>query len=96
MLTMLTCLRLLSIVAWALVAGCLGRSAARAIRGRTYAFDNFRAAFFFVALVMIGFNLRWLLAPDDQGTWLALYALSVLAAFYVLKVVLAHGKGSNG
>lgn len=96
MLTALTCLRLVSIAAWALVAGCLGGSAYRAIRGRTFAYDNFRAGFFFVALLMIGFNLRWLLAPDDQGVWLALYALSALVAFFVLKVVRAHGKGGNG
>lgn len=92
----LTALRLTSIVAWFIVAVALGGSAYRAVTGKTYAYDNFRACFFFVALLMLGFNGRWLVAPNDRSIWVALYALSVLVAFFILRVARAHGRGGDG
>ena len=95
-LTGLDFLRWISILLWAAVAAVLAPSAYRSVRRLDYSNDNFRAGFFFCALVTIGFALRWVIAPDDMHALAALYALSSLVAFFVVRVALAHGRGSNG
>lgn len=40
----------------------------------------YRSLFFFVALLICGFNLRALLVPNEVGAHVALYCLSVLLA----------------
>lgn len=45
--------------------------------------DPSKSAFFFTALIFVGGNVRWLIAPDDMLTWKMIYALSIALAVYV-------------
>ena len=89
-------LRLACMAAWAIVALSVLPSAYRAIRQRACENDPFRAAFAFVGLLLMGFNLRWLIAPEDVAVWLALHGISLLLALYVFRVCRAHGPGRRG
>lgn len=90
---MLDALRILSMIAWAGVAAFLAPSAWRALAGETRAADHFRAALFFVALLMIGFAMRWYLAPADRTLWTILYLMNCVAAVHVWRVARAHSGG---
>ncbi|MFS0737563.1 hypothetical protein ABC347_10980 [Sphingomonas sp. 1P06PA] len=52
-----------------------------------------RLACLATALVMLGFVLRWLLAPDSDLLWKALYILCALDGVYILTLGRAYGRG---
>lgn len=92
----MTELRILATVAWGLLALYMLPGAWSAARGRdTRRGDPMRLGVFATALVMIGFNLRWLFAPDSMLIWQMLYLLSAGDAVFIALLARAYGRGGR-
>ena len=57
--------------------------------------DPFRLAIFIVALLLNGFALRGLFAPDDETLRFGLHVLSAVTAGYVIRLARAYGRGDR-
>lgn len=92
----MTALRIINIIVWlAVVAYCLpGAWAAASSRG-TRRGDPMRLACLATGFVIMGFNLRWLLAPDNVTLWKMLYALACADGIYILLLARAYGRGAR-
>jgi hypothetical protein len=55
--------------------------------------DPIRLAVLATALMMDGFALRWLFAPQSQFLWQILYLLSAIDAIYIAILCHAYGRG---
>jgi hypothetical protein len=84
---MLDIARLASVLLWLIPAALLPGSAWRVLIGRPREPDPYKAACWFMALLILGFIGRWYVAPGDTGLWAALYALSAALAVYVILLV---------
>lgn len=90
----MTELRVLNLIVWGLMALYMTTGAWSAVFGaNTRRGDAMRLACFATAIVMVGFNLRWLVAPDSIWTWQALYVLSAGLGCYILWLAHAYGRG---
>jgi hypothetical protein len=83
-LMLLYWLRVGCLLLWAAAALVLAPGALRYVRGRFDGCDAYRTAFFFTALLFIGSLSRWILAPDDEEIFVALYAMTAALAVYVM------------
>jgi hypothetical protein len=91
----MTALRILNVVVYGMMAVYMFPGAWSAVFGRDVRRgDPMRLACFATAFVMLGFNLRWLFAPDSIWMWQALYLLSAGVGVYI--IVLAHAYGRGG
>ena len=90
----MTALRILNIVIWGAMAAYMMTGAWSAIR-RTHVRrgDPMRLACLATALVMIGFNVRWLLIPENVLVWQGLYVLSAGVGCYIIALARAYGRG---
>jgi hypothetical protein len=86
-------MRIACLVLWAGAALVLSPSFARYVRGTHTATDEYRAAFFCTALLFVGGNGRWLLAPDDTNVFLGLYAFTAALAVYVIILAVQGRQG---
>jgi uncharacterized membrane protein YeiH len=57
--------------------------------------DPMRLAVFLVAVIMAGGTLRWILAPDNETLWKAVYVVAVLTAIYIVRLMHAYGRGPD-
>jgi hypothetical protein len=90
-----TALRILNVIVWGSMLVYMAPAAWSAAFGKaTRRGDPMRLACLAMAFVMIGFNLRWLLIPDDTAVWMALCALSAAAGVYILMLARSYGRGS--
>lgn len=90
----MTVLRIVNVLIWGTMALYMVTGAWAAISGiGVRRGDPMRLACFATALVMAGFNLRWLIAPDSIWTWQALYALSAALGVYIMALAYAYGRG---
>ncbi len=80
-------LRLIGLALWTVAALALLPSAVRFIRGVFLEADECRTVFFFTALWFVGNLARWLIAPDETNVLVALNALAIALAIYVLMLV---------
>lgn len=90
----MTLLRILNVVVWGVMAAYMLPGAWSTVAG--YAVrrgDPMRLACFATAIVMVGFSLRWLLAPDNILVWQALYGLSAAVGVYIMFLARAYGRG---
>lgn len=71
-------------VLWIVAAAALAPAAIRFIRGHFDRCDEYRTALFFTALLFIGSLGRWILRPEDEGLFVALYSLTGALAVYVM------------
>lgn len=55
--------------------------------------DPVRLSMALSAVMMAGFSYRWLLFPDSQIAWQALYLLSAAIAIYKAIIANAYGRG---
>ncbi|WP_380778087.1 hypothetical protein [Sphingomonas sp. R86520] len=55
--------------------------------------DAMRLAVFLVALVMNSHIARWLIAPNDLGSWKAIYFVGFLTGLYVIRLMVSYGRG---
>jgi hypothetical protein len=86
-------MRVACLVLWCGAAVVLAPSFLRYVRGTFSATDEYRAAFFFTALLFIGSLGRWLIAPNDTQLFTGLYALTGALAVYVL-ILVRQGRGA--
>ncbi len=90
----MTELRILNLIVWSVLALYSMPGAWGAVSGKeTRRGDPMRLACVATAFVMIGFTLRWLLAPDSIVLWQALYVLSAATGLYIIRVAWAYGRG---
>lgn len=91
----MTLLRVLNIIAWASMLAYMLPGAWSAARGgvKVRRGDPMRLACAMTGIVMVGFNLRWLLAPDDQMIWKSLLVVNIALALYILALGRAYGRG---
>lgn len=82
-------LRVITSIAWLAVIVLTVRSGWQAIKRHGGHNEAILTAFAFFGLLIIGFNLRWLLSIDNNLVWLGLYALSGLLAIYVMRLTWA-------
>jgi hypothetical protein len=86
-------LRIINLIAWGLMLAYMLPGAWSATSGKARYGDPMRLACALTGIVMIGFNLRALLAPDDELTWKALLVLSAALAFFILQLGRTYGRG---
>lgn len=55
--------------------------------------DPMRLATWLVALVMVCGSLRWILLPDNETLWKAVWVVASITGFYVLRLMIAYGRG---
>lgn len=90
----MTYLRILNVIIWGCMAAYMFSGAWSAIVGSNVRRgDPMRLACFATALLMVGFNLRWLLVPDSIWTFQALYGLSAVLGAYIMVLAHAYGRG---
>ena len=77
-------LRVAACLFWGAAALVLLPSAYRYFRPRGDVVLEYRTALFFTALLLFGTVARWLVAPDEQGVFLALTAITGALGVYVL------------
>ncbi|WP_324807240.1 hypothetical protein SH584_11545 [Sphingomonas sp. LY29] len=94
---MLMELRVLNVAIWLAVFIYMipGAWAASFGRKHTRYGDPMRLAVQGVAFVMVGFNLRWLFAPNDQATWAGLYIMSAALGIYIAYLARVYGRGKK-
>lgn len=90
----MTELRILNLITWGIMLSYMLPGAWSATTSRARYGDPMRLACVLTAVVMIGFNLRALLAPDDELLWKALLVLSAALAVFILKLGLTYGRGA--
>lgn len=90
----MTPLRILNTVVWGVMAIYMLQGAWSAMFGPdTRRGDPMRLGCLLTAIVMVGFNIRWLFWPDAMVTWQALYVLSAGTGLYIIWLAHAYGRG---
>jgi hypothetical protein len=92
----MTALRILNVLAWGALALYMLPGAWSAAKGTmTRHGDPMRLSVLATALIMVGFTLRWLLAPGSDALWRMLYLLSIADAAYIAYLARAYGRGER-
>jgi hypothetical protein len=91
-----TALRILNVIVWGgLIAFMLPGAWSAAFGKAVRRGDPMRLACLATGAVMVGFNLRWLLAPDSIILWQALYGLAAAVGVYIIMLARAYGRGPH-
>ncbi len=89
----MTILRIINLCCWgAMLAYMLPGACAALGRHARYG-DPMRLACALTAIVVMGFNLRWLVVPNDLVLWKGLLVLSAVLAVFILRLGLTYGRG---
>lgn len=87
-------LRVINVAVWGcLLVYMLPGAKSAVIGSETRRGDPMRLGVAFVCLVMLGGNLRWLLAPESEQALLALHVMSASVALYIARLAYAYGRG---
>lgn len=89
----MTLLRLINLLIWSVVLIYMARGAVAAVTKHARYGDPMRLACALTAIVVLGFNLRWLLLPRDVLLWQALLVLSAALAGFILRLGMTYGRG---
>lgn len=84
--------RALMLALWLFLAARLSPSAWACFTRRTRANDVWRAGYFFVAVLVSGYQIRWFFARSLDGLYLAMHLLSALLAAYLIFMTWAVGR----
>ena len=57
--------------------------------------DPMLLATFLVSALFFGHNARWLFAPHSDDAWKALYFVGAMTGVYVLRLMVAYGRGER-
>lgn len=90
----MTALRIINLLCWGTMLAYMLPGAWSAVTSRARYGDPMRLACALTAVIVIGFNLRWLLVPDDQLLWKALLTLSAVVALFILRLGVTYGRGA--
>lgn len=92
----MTELRVLNLILWLAVIVYMAPGAYAAATGNgVRRGDPMRLGCLVTAIVMAGFNARWLLFPDSTTLWAMLYVLSAADAVYIAILARTYGRGSH-
>ena len=87
-------LRLIALAVWAALFVYMVPGARAAIKGKDLRRgDPMRLGVAIICLVMILGNLRWLLAPESDELFAAVYVLSIIAGAHTFKLAMVYGRG---
>lgn len=89
----MTLLRIINLLVWSAVLSYMARGAVAAVTKHARYGDPMRLACALTAIVVLGFNLRWLLLPDDKLLWQLLLILSAALAGFILRLGVTYGRG---
>lgn len=89
----MTILRIINLLIWSAVLIYMARGAAAAMTKHARYGDPMRLACALTAVVVLGFNLRWLLVPHDFLLWKLLLVLSAALAAFILRLGITYGRG---
>jgi hypothetical protein len=90
----MTVLRIINLVCWGAMLAYMLPGAWASLGRRARYGDPMRLACALTGFVVIGFNLRWLIAPNDVVLWKGLLVLSSALAIFILHLGLTYGRGS--
>jgi hypothetical protein len=89
----MTVLRILNLIVWGAMLAYMLPGAWSSTTSRARYGDPMRLACALTAIIMLGFNTRALLAPDDELLWKALLLLSAALACFITKLGMTYGRG---
>lgn len=91
----MTLLRIINLLIWSAVLVYMARGAIAAMTKHARYGDPMRLACALTAIVVLGFNLRWLLLPADKMLWQLLLVLSAALACFILRLGVTYGRGAR-
>lgn len=91
----MTALRILNAIAWTLVFAYMAPALWSILRARARGGDPARLVCAAFAVLVVGFNLRWLLIPESVAVQAALYALSMVVAWFTIATARSYGRGPD-
>lgn len=90
----MTALRIINLIVWLSLAVYMLPAVISSFCGvNTRYGDPMRVAVFATCLVIAGFSLRWLIAPENEAMWRVLYILSAADALYIALLARTYGRG---
>lgn len=90
----MTELRILNLLIWSALLLYMAPGASHAVSGKDVRRgDPMRLGVGAVCLVMILGNLRWLMAPDSDALFAAVYVLNALVGAYLFRLAKSYGRG---
>lgn len=90
----LTALRIANLLIWGFLFLYVLRGASHAVSGKeTRRGDPMRLSIASVCIIMILGNIRWLMAPEDQGLFAVIYVLSAIVGIYKIVLARTYGRG---
>ena len=92
----MTLLWWLNTIVWSVVAVVMLPAAVRAATPTCRGDDPWRLMAFVSSLMMGGFSLRWIVAPDNIALWKLLYILSAGLAVYIIVIARILGRVGSG
>jgi hypothetical protein len=91
---MLTVLRVVNLLIWSALFFYVLRGAISTVTGKdTRRGDPMRLGVAAVCIVIVLGNLRWLVAPDDQTLFIAVYVLTAIVGIYKIILARTYGRG---
>lgn len=94
MTDLLTVLRVLNILIWGALFAFVVGGAWTAIRGKDVRrSDPWRLGVAAVSAFIILGNLRWILAPDSDALFRAIYMMGAIVGLYKIYLVCTYGRG---
>lgn len=87
---------LLNIAVWSAVLIYMASGAWSAVAGSaTRRGDPMRLACFTTAFVILGFTIRWMVAPDSEAAWKVLNVLCAIDGLFIVALGRAYGRGPH-
>lgn len=83
----------LSIIAWIAVTIVTIPSAWRLVRGRPQDHDAIKFSYFLISVVVLGFSIRWVVAPDEHFFLEVMRLLNTCLALFLLIMVRFYKDG---
>ena len=91
----MTAMRIASLIAWSILFAAMVPSLFSILRGCARTGDPVRLVFAAFAVVVIGFNLKWLLLPESVIAQAALHLLSGAVAILAIFTARSYGRGAH-
>lgn len=88
-------LRIISMIAWLVLFANMAPAVWSIITGKPRTGDPVRLVFAAFSVVVVGFNLRWLLIPESIAVQAALHVLSAGTAVYAIITARSYGRGDH-
>lgn len=91
----MTALRIVNLAAWLMVLAYMAPAVVGILRGKPRGGDPARLIYAAFALLVVGFNLRFLALPESVAFHWGLLILSIVVAGFTLRAARAYGRGTH-